>query len=143
MLNYIPSSLLQLLYGTWNCFDILCRWVVQIEGDPRPTSVDWYAPSGKAIPADADDPYRSGDYSVRNVLDHPNMHTRLTIRRVDLDTAGAYRLVVRTDVQAGAGGEEGGESVNLRAEETLRLTVKAPAKVPNQQLTLNKLPTEL
>ncbi len=109
------------------------RWVVQVEGDPRPTSVVWHDPRGRPIDTQAD-PRMRQDYSVRTVLDHPNMHTRLTIKRVGLETAGSYRLVVRTKLeQDGEEKEEGKKSRELRAEETLRLTVNSPAKVRTAQ----------
>ncbi len=85
-----------------------------------------YAPNGKPI---SSDPMMGHDYDVRTVLDHPNMHTRLTVKRVAIDTAGAYRLVVKTKPKKGSKNKKGKKLQELVAEETLRLTVKAPATV--------------
>ncbi len=77
-----------------------------------------YDPTGQPI-LDTSKAYQDSDYSVRTVLNHPNMYTRLTIKRIALDTAGAYRLVV-----------ENGQVE--KEEESLTLTVNSPPSVgPN------------
>ena len=73
-----------------------------------------YGPNGRPIP-DPSNPYPSGDYSVRTVINHPNMHTMLTVNRIALDTAGFYRVVV--------------DNGHHKEERELRLIVKSPARV--------------